>query len=81
MSLTKTSIIDRVEVTDSNVVQVRENTSVYDSGKFVSSSYKRWSIYPGQDYSTQEERVKAVCAAVHTPENVAQYQQNLANED
>jgi len=73
MSLAKTETIDRVEVDKSNVVYVRKAISITENGSQLSVSYHRWSIAPGQDYSNESDRVKAVCAAVHTPEVIEQY--------
>jgi len=74
MSLEKTETIDRVEVDKSNVVYVRKAISITENNNQLSISYHRWSIAPGQDYSNESDRVKAICAAVHTPEVIATYQ-------
>ena len=40
----------------------------------ISGTYHRHVIAPGQDYSQEDARVQAICAAMHTPEVVAAYQ-------
>lgn len=35
-------------------------------------------VIPGDDYSGQNERVAAVCAAVHTPEVIEAYKAAIA---
>jgi hypothetical protein len=45
-----------------------------EDGTELSASYHRSVIVPGEDYSTQDNRVKTICAAVHTPEVIAAYQ-------
>ena len=73
MSLAKIETIDRVEVDKSGIVYVRKAIVVTENGNVLNTSYHRWSIAPGQDYSNEADRVKAVCAAVHTPEVIEQY--------
>ena len=43
----------------------------------ISGTFHRHVIAPGDDYSAEDDRVKAVCAAVHTPEVIAAYQAML----
>jgi len=79
MALEKVVVNDKIEISENGVVHVRECTRILEDGKELSSSYHRFTIAPGEDYSTQDDRVKAVCAAVHTPETIADYQAALAN--
>ena len=78
MSLEKVVEVDLVEVVGHNVVQVRTATKILEDGKELSVSFHRHTIEPGQDYSTQAEKVKAICAAVHTPAAIAEYQAYVA---
>ncbi len=67
-------VIDRIEVLDDGVIQVRESTSVLKNGTKVGhSSLKRWCLVPGQDVSDQDSKVQSVCSAVWTEEVVAAY--------
>ena len=74
MALEKTVGVDQIEVVANGVVQVREATVITEDGKQISKTYHRHTIAPGQDYSGEEARVKAICSAVHTPECIAAYQ-------
>lgn len=74
MALTKEVVIDKIEVVENGVVQVREATRIMEDGNQLSQSYHRWTIAPGQDYSDQDAKVKAICDAAHTTEVVAAYQ-------
>ena len=74
MALEKTVAVDQIEVVANGIVQVREATVITEDGKQISKTYHRHTIAPGQDYSNEEARVQAVCAAVHTPECIAAYQ-------
>ena len=74
MALTKTEVVDRIEVLESGVVQVRTKTAIMEDGKQISGTYHRHVICPGDDYSQEDARVQAICAATHTPEVCAEYQ-------
>ena len=80
MALTKEVVIDKVEVVENGIVQVRQVTRIMEDGNQLSSSYHRWTLTPGQDVSDQESKVQAVCNAVWTPEVIAAYEaQQQAN--
>lgn len=75
MALEKIQITDRIEVVENGCVQVRVKTSIIEDGQQISATFHRHVIAPGDDYSQHESnRVKAICAAVHTPEVIAAYQ-------
>ena len=78
MSLSKETIVDMIEVTENGHVQVRTATRIVEDGKVLSQSFHRHVVSPGQDYSAEDARVQAVCAAVHTPEVIAAYQAQQA---
>lgn len=73
MALEKTEIVDRIEVIESSVVQVRTKTAIMENGKQISGTYHRHVVAPGDDYSAEDARVKVICAAMHTPEVIAAY--------
>lgn len=75
--LEKVIVVDRVEVIENGSVQVRTRTSIMEDGKMISGTYHRHVVAPGDDYSAEDARVQAICAATHTPEVVAAYQAAL----
>jgi hypothetical protein len=75
--LEKTSQIDKIEIVANGVVQVRQLNQILDNGVAIAKNYHRWMIVPGQDYSDQEEQVRAICAAVHTNEVIAAWNAKL----
>ena len=74
MALEKQTIVDKIEVLESGCVQVRTATRIMEDCVQLSSSYHRNVVAPGDDYSTQDARVQAICAATHTAEVIAAYQ-------
>ena len=74
MALEKQVVVDKIEVVEVGVVQVRTATRIVEDGKVISTSYHRHTIAPGQDYSNECDKVKAICAATHTTDVVSAYQ-------
>jgi len=74
MALEKQIVVDKIEVTETGHVQVRTATRIVEDGTVISSSSHRHVIAPGQDYSAEDARVQAICAATHTAEVVAAYE-------
>jgi len=75
MSLTKEQAIDKIEVTEYGVLQVRQVTRIMEDGNQLSSSYHRWSYQPGEDISEQPANVQAIAAAAWTPEVIAAWKE------
>jgi hypothetical protein len=48
-----------------------------EDGKVLSQSFHRHVVVPGQDYSQEDPKVQALCAAIHTPEVIAAYQASI----
>jgi hypothetical protein len=80
MALEKQVVVDKIEVIEVGVVQVRTATRIVEDGKVLSTSYHRHTIAPGQDYSGEDAKVRAICAASHTPQVIAAYQAMLAEQ-
>ena len=78
MSLTKEQAIDKIEIVENGVLQVRQITRIMEDGKQLSSSYHRWSFVPGDDVSDQPANVQAIAAAAWTPAVIAAYQAQIA---
>jgi hypothetical protein len=74
MSLEKIVVVDTIEVKESGHVQVRTATRIVENGVVISQAYHRHVVAPGDDYSTEDDRVQTICAATHTPEVIAAYQ-------
>lgn len=78
--LTKTSVVDLCEVVENGTVQVRTATRIMEDGKVIGQSFHRHCVAPGQDYSQEDAKVQALCAAVHTPECIAAYMAAAAQQ-
>ena len=73
MALEKIAIVDRIEVVEKGCVQVRTKTAIMEDGKQISGNFHRHVVAPGDDYSAEADRVKAICAATHTTDVIAAY--------
>lgn len=73
MSLKKVISVDLIEVVENGAVQVRTKTAIMEDGQQISGSFHRHVVAPGDDYSGEDARVKAICAATHTAAVVAAY--------
>jgi hypothetical protein len=72
--LEKIEIVDRIEVVENGSVQVRTKTSIKEDGVEISSQFHRHVVVPGADYSAEDARVQAICAATHTADVIAAYE-------
>lgn len=73
MALEKITVVDRVEVLENGCVQVRTKTSILEDGVQISGSFSRHMVAPGNDYSGEDARVRAICAATHTADVIEAY--------
>jgi len=81
MTLEKIEVVDLIEVVENGTIQVRTATRILENGAIISDSFHRHVVSPGDNYSQEDAKVQAICAAVHTPEVIAEYQaQQLANQ-
>lgn len=76
--LTENKSIDRIEVINNSIIQVRECIIVERDGVEIAKSYHRSSFAPGSDVSAMSKSVQDIAALVWTPEVVAEYQAKMA---
>lgn len=70
----KQTIVDRIEVLADQTVAVRYVVIVTEDAKPFAEQIKGNYFKPGDDYSAEDAKVQAICAAVHTAEVIAAYQ-------
>jgi hypothetical protein len=69
----KTTAIDRIEVLADQTVAVRYVVTITEDGQPFAEQIKGNYFKPGDDYSAESDKVKAICDMVHTPEVIAAY--------
>lgn len=78
MALKKIAVVDRIEVIENGSVQVRTKTAIMEDGKQISNTFHRHVVAPGDEYSKEDARVQAICAATHTADVIAAYKAAVA---
>ena len=80
MALEKVVTEDKIEIVgDYKAVQVRTATIIKEDGVELSRSFHRHVVTAGDDYSGESAEVQAICAAVHTAEVIAAYQESISS--
>lgn len=80
MSLTKTTNIDQITVTENGIVLYREVTRILEDGNTISQTYHRSSLAPGQDLTGIPANVAAICNVAWTQEVIDAYNEQIANQ-
>ena len=74
MTLTKTTNIDQITVTENGTVLYREVTRILEDGVQLSQTYHRTSLAPASDLTNVPDNVVAIANVAWTPEVIAAYQ-------
>ena len=77
MALEKLVAVDLVEVIENGCVQVRTKTAIMEDGNQISSTFHRHVVAPGDDYSAEDAKVKAICGVTHTESVIAAYRASI----
>ena len=72
----KTTVVDRIEVLADHTVAVRYVVTVTEDGQPFAEQIKGNYFKPGDDYSAEDDKVQAVCSAIHTPEVINSYKES-----
>jgi hypothetical protein len=78
--LEKVISVDLIEVIENSCIQVRTKIAIKEDGVEISSKFHRHVVAPGDDYTGEDARVKAICAAMHTASVVAAYVASQSKE-
>jgi len=81
MAIEKVISVDLIEVIENGSVQVRTKTAIKEDGVEISSKFHRHVVAPGDDYSAEDAKVKAICKATHTKDVVAAYKSSVAQSE
>jgi hypothetical protein len=73
MALTEKTIIDKIEVLESNSIQVRTANVIEKDGVEISRTFHRHVVNPSQDISGEDAKVQAIASAIWTQEIMAAY--------
>jgi hypothetical protein len=75
MALIEKQIVDKVEVLETNSLQVRIATIIEKDGVEIARTFHRHVVHPGDDVSGEDPKVQAIASAVWTEEIIESYLQ------
>ena len=64
MSLKEKKIIDKIELTEFNTIQIRTATIIEKDGVEIAKTYHRHVVNPADDISNEDKRVQAIANAI-----------------
>ncbi len=79
MALEEIKVIDKIEIVENGILQVREATRILRDGEQIAQTYHRWSFVPGSDVSELPASVQAIASAAWTQEVIDAYNAQLNN--
>ena len=84
MAITKETVVDKIEILESGIIQVRTATKILEDGKELNRSFHRHVLNPSvkngdpwgdTDISSEDAKVQAICNATWTDEVKTVYQE------
>jgi hypothetical protein len=81
MALTKTEVVDKIEVLENGTIQVRCATRIDEDGTVLSSSFHRHVLAPNEDLTDQDPKVVAIANAVWDADTIAAYEATVAAQE
>ena len=79
MALIEKTIIDKVELTEVNTIQVRTATIIEKDGTEIARTFHRHVKHPGDDITNEDPKVQAIANAIWTAEVIAEYLASQSN--
>ena len=76
--LEKKVFIDKIEVLENGIIQVRQATVITENNTELSKAFHRHCLVPGTNLVNEDARVVVIAQAIWTPEVIAAYQASLA---
>ena len=81
MALTKSTVVDRIEVLEMGQVQIRTATVIDEDGVELSRSLHRHVLVPGDDTSGEVQRVQDIATATWTAQVVSDWEAFVASQE
>ena len=79
MALSKTIVVDKIEVLEDGQIQVRTATIVAEDGVELSRTFHRHVLEPGADLTEQTDRVTDIANATWTAQVVSDWEAFVAS--
>jgi hypothetical protein len=79
--LTERTIFSLCEVLPNTTLQVRMSNQIVDGETVKAQTFQRYCLAPGSDLTGQPDQVVNIANVVWTPEVVASYEAQIANQN
>jgi hypothetical protein len=79
MTLIEKQIIDKIEVIETNSIQVRTATVIEKDGTELTRTFHRHVLAPGADITNEDVKVQSIANAIWTEEIIEQYRNSLSD--
>jgi len=73
MALIEKQSIDKIEIVETNSIQIRTATIIEKDGIEIAKTYHRHAISPGDDITNEDAKVQAIAKAIWTEEVINNY--------
>jgi hypothetical protein len=73
MALIEKTIIDRIELTEANTIQIRTATIIEKDGIQIAKTYHRHVLCPTDNVSNEDARVQAIANAIWTNDVIEEF--------
>lgn len=81
MALTERTVVDKMEVLENGIIQIRKANIIEKDGTEMTRTFHRYVLKPGDDVTTEEQRVQDVAGTVWTQEVIDAYLASLPDPD
>ena len=79
MALKETTLIDKIEIVETNSIQIRTATIIEKDGVEIAKTYHRHVINPTDSIENEEPKVQAIANAIWTKEVIDAYKALIEN--
>ena len=80
MALIEKQLVDKIELVQTNHIQVRTANIIEKDGTEIARTFHRHVLSPGDSVVNEDPKVQAIANAVWTEEVIAAYQASLVRE-
>ena len=77
MALIETKKIDKIEIVETNSIQIRTATIIEKDGVEIAKTYHRHIVNPTDSIENEEPKVQAIANAIWTPEVIEEYKKMI----
>lgn len=81
MALTERTVVDKMEVLENGIIQIRKANIIEKDGTEMTRTFHRYVLNPGDDVTSEEQRVQDVAGIVWTQEVIDAYLASLPDPD